>query len=281
MPSLSVVKPAERFKAMHVGRSGGGKTVGAASLARLAPPGEKIYIFDNDGRIRPILKFFPDLVDKIDFDSYGPSAFEKLWDKCGWLNDNPDRYWGVVMDGLTMLADMTIDYSIGLSIAKESKSDKMKKGVLNMPEIQDYKAEQRGVSAVLDELRSFPRHFILTAHLVTVQYKVMVKVGGKSVQEDRVERSVVTQGRKVAPKVPIFFDEIYLFMPEVAGLIGNPPEFKVYTCANEFYEECRTALSIPTTIDWTMKPGDLGLYERIMEEVRKNSPDQADRLLEK
>jgi len=278
MPSLAVVKPAERFKAMHVGRSGGGKTVGAASLARLAPQGQKIYIFDNDGRIRPILKFFPDLVEKIDFDSYGPGDFGKLWDKCGWLADNPDRYWGVVMDGLTMLADMTIDYSIGLT---QNKSDKMKVGVLEMPEIQDYKAEQRGVSAVLDELRSFPRHFILTAHLVTTQYKVMVKVGGKSVQEDRVERSVVTQGRKVAPKVPIFFDEIYLFMPEVAGLLGMPPRYKVYTCANEYYEECRTALTIPTTFDWTMKAGDPGLYERILEEVRKNSPDQASKLLEK
>ena len=276
MPSLSVVKPADRFKAMHVGRSGGGKTVGAASLARLAPPGEKIYIFDNDGRIRPILKLFPDLVDKIDFDSYGPDAFAKLWDKCGWLNDNPDRYWGVVMDGLTMLADMTIDYSIGLTT---NKSDKMKKGVIEMPEIQDYKAELRGVSAVLDELRSFPRHFILTAHLVSIQYKVMNKTTKK--EEDRVERMVVTQGRKIAPKVPIFFDEIYLFAPEVAGLLGSPPIYNVYTCANEFYEECRTALPLPTTIDWTMKVGDKGLYERIVEEVKKNSPDVAAKLLEK
>lgn len=276
MPSLGTVKQAERFKAMHVGRSGGGKTVGAASLARLAPPGEKIYIFDNDGRIRPILKLFPDLVDKIDFDSYGPSAFEKLWDKCGWLNDNPDRYWGVVMDGLTMLADMTIDYSIGLS---KNKSDKMKVGVLDMPEIQDYKAEQRGVSAVLDELRSFPRHFILTAHLVTTYYRILNRTTKK--EEERVERNVVTQGRKVAPKVPIFFDEIYLFMPEVAGLIGNPPLYQVFTCANEYYEECRTALALPTMIDWTMKAGDIGLYERIMEEVRKNSPDLASKLLEK
>jgi hypothetical protein len=263
---------------MHVGRSGGGKTVGAASLARLAPPGEKVYIFDTDGRIRPILKLFPDLANKIDFDSYGIGDFTKLWDKIGWLLDYPDKYWGAILDGLTMLADMTIGYSINLT---QNKSDKMKVGVLEMPEIQDYKAEQRGVSAVLDQLRSFPRHFILTAHLVTISYQVMKKVGGKAVQEDRVERMVVTQGRKVAPKVPIFFDEIYLFMPEVAGMLGNPPKFIVHTCANEYYEECRSALSLPTMIDWTMRPGEKGLYERIIDEIKKNSPDLAAKLLEK
>lgn len=279
MPSLSVVKPADRIKAMHVGRSGGGKTVGASSLARLVPPGQKVYIFDNDGRIRPILKYHPDLEDKIDFDSFGANDFNKLWDKIGWLIDHPDRYWGAIMDGLTMLADMTMGYSISL---QQNKSDKMKVGVIELPEIQDYKAEMRGVSAVLDQLRSFPRHFILTAHLVTINYQVMKKVGGKAVQEDRIERMVVTQGRKVAPKVPIFFDEIYLFLPEITGILGTPPAFKIYTCANEYFEECRTALPLPTEIDWTMKPGgqDKGLYERIFDEVKKNSPDVAARMLE-
>lgn len=277
MPSLSVVKPADRFKAMHVGRSGGGKTIGAASLARLAPPGEKIFIFDNDGRIRPILKLFPDIADRIDFESYGPKDFNKLWDKCGWLNDKGvDRYWAAVMDGLTMLGDMTMSYSMKMS---ENAAKALKTGVIDLPEIQDYKAEMRGVSAVLDELRTFPRHFILTAHLVTTTYKVMNKATKK--EEDRVERSVVTQGRKIGPKVPIYFDEIYLFMPEVAGLLGDPPKYKIYTCANEYYEECRTALSLPTEIDWTMKPGEIGLYERILEEVRKNMPDLAQKLLEK
>lgn len=278
MPSLEVVQPADRIKAMHVGRSGGGKTVGAASLARLCPDGEKVFIFDNDGRLRPILKLFPDLAAKIDFESYGPMDFNKLWDKIGWLLDHPDKYWAAILDGLTMLADMTMSYSISL---QQNKSDKMKVGVLELPEIQDYKAEMRGVSAVLDQLRSFPRHFILTAHLITIQYQVMKKVGGKAVQEDRIDRLVVTQGRKVAPKVPIFFDEIYLFMPSMPGLVGTPPQYEVYTCANEFYEECRTALPLPTMIDWTMKPGEKGLYERIFEEVKKNSPDLAAKMLER
>lgn len=276
--SLSDVKPADRIKAMHVGRSGSGKTVGAASLARLAPQGEKVYIFDNDGRLRPILKFFPDLEAKIEFDSYGAKDFNKLWDKIGWLLDHPERYWGAILDGLTMLADMTMSYSIALT---PNKKDVMKVGVLELPEIQDYKAEVRGVSAVLDQLRAFPRHFILTAHLVTYSYQVTKKQGTKMVTEDRVERVVVTQGRKVAPKVPIFFDEIYLFMPEVTGLLGNPPAFKVYTCANEYYEECRSALPLPTELDWTMKPGDTGLYEKIMEEVKKNNPELARKMLEK
>lgn len=278
MPSLSEVKPAERIKAMHVGRSGGGKTVGAASLAQIVPEGEKIYIFDNDGRIRPIVKMYPDLVDKIDFDSYGPGDFNKLWDKIGWLKDHPDRYWGAIMDGLTMLADMTIGYAMKLS---EGAQTALKVGVLDMPELQDYKAEQRGVSAVLDDLRTFPRHFILTAHLITVSYKVTKKVGAKSVQEDITERVVVTQGRKIAPKIPLFFDEVYLFKPSMPGVLGDLPSYEVYTSPNEFFEECRTALPLHTMIDATMKPGDMGLYPKILEQVKKNAPEVAAKFLEK
>lgn len=278
MPSLSEVKPAERIKAMHVGRSGGGKTVGAASLAEIVPEGEKIFIFDNDGRIRPIVKMFPHLAEKIDFESFGANDFNKLWDKVGWLLDHPDRYWGAIMDGLTMLADMTISYAIGLA---PNKSEKMKVGVLEMPEIQDYKAEQRGVSAVLDDLRTFPRHFILTAHLITINYKITKKVGNKSIQEDIIERMVVTQGRKVAPKVPIFFDEIYLFQPTLPAVEGDLPEYRVFTSPNEWFEECRTALPLKTIINATMKPGEHGLYYKILEEVKKNAPEIAAKFLEK
>jgi hypothetical protein len=276
MPSLSETKPATRIKALHVGRSGGGKTVGAASLAQIAPEGEKIFILDLDGRIRPLVKMYPQIVNKIDFESYGPDDFSKMWDKVGWLCDNPHKYWGVILDGLTMLADMTMQYSIGLT---DNKSSKMKKGVLDMPEIQDYKAEVRGVTAILNELRDYPRHFIMTAHLVTTEYQTMGKKGGEP--ERRVERTIVTQGKKIAPKIPIYFDEVYLFLPQVSGVMGVLPEYQVFTCPNEYFEECRTALSLPTIINWTMKSGDPGLYPRIMEYVKKMDPNFAAAILEK
>lgn len=275
---LSDVKPATRIKALHVGRSGGGKTIAATSIARLCPPGQKIYVFDNDGRLRPVLKMFPDLVDKIQFDTYGPNDFEKLWDKVCWLVDHPDNFWAGIMDGLSMLADMTIDYSISL---QGNKSDKMKKGVLEMPEIQDYKAEMRGMSGVLGNLRSFPRHFIMTAHILHVEYKKMVKKGFKTEEVTQIDKLLVTAGRKVAPKIPIFFDEIYLFKPDVSPVLGAAPTYKAYTVPNEEFEECRSALSLPTEIDWTMSPGGKGFYEIIMEHVKKNMPDQATTLLEK
>ncbi|KKN65792.1 hypothetical protein LCGC14_0478370 [marine sediment metagenome] len=279
MPSLSEVPPAGRIKALHVGRSGGGKTVGAASLAQLAPEGEKIYVFDLDGRIRPIVKMYPQLLDKIDFDYYKPHDFERLFDKVNWLLDDPSRYWGVVLDGLTMLADQSITFS--MDCTPRSAAMKLGKSGLSMPEIQDYKAEQRCISAVLDNLRTFPRHFIMTAHLITITYKVKKGKGQNAAEEERVERLVVTQGRKIAPKVPIFFDEVYLFEPSTPGVMGDLPEYYIYTVPNEIYPECRSALSLPGKMDWSMKPGELGLYPKIMEEVKKMDSSYAATLLEK
>lgn len=276
--SLADVKPASRIKALHVGRSGSGKTIGAASLARLAPEGEKIYIFDNDGRIRPILKMFPDLLPKIDFDTYTSDDFEKLYDKTGWLLDHPDKYWGVVMDGLTMLSNMTIDYAIGINTPNNAKR-KTDVGVLRMPEIQEYKAETRGMSTILDELRTYPRHFVMSAHLMTIEYRIMNKATKQ--EESRVERLLVTAGRKIAPTIPLYFDEVYLFKPFVPAVMGDLPEYNVYTTANEYFEECRSALSLPSIINMTMSPGGKGFYEMVMEEVKKNMPDQASLLLEK
>jgi hypothetical protein len=279
MPLLSEVKPATRIKALHVGRSGGGKTVAAASLAHFCPEEKSVYLFDNDGRIRPILKMHPELGERIEWNSYGASDFEKLYKKVGNIIDKPDKYWAVIMDGLTMLGDMTIDYSIDLR--PPEAGNKTSKGVLEMPELQDYKAEMRGMSAILDELRSFPGHFIMTAHIMHVEYKRQVRKGNKSEEETKVDKLLVTAGRKIAAKIPIFFDEIYLFKPEVSHNLGTAPNFKAYTVPNQDFEECRSALSLPTEIDWTMKPGGTGFYERIMDEVKKNMPDRAKVLLEK
>ena len=279
MPSLSEVPPAGRIKALHVGRSGGGKTVGAASLAQIMPEGEKIYIFDLDGRIRPIVKMYPQLLDKIDFDYYKPKQFEKLWDKVNWLLDYPDKYWGVVLDGLTMLADQSITYS--MDSTPRSDAMKLGKSGIHMPEIQDYKAEQRCITAVLDNLRTYPRHFIMTAHLVTINYKIKKGKGKNAVEEEKVERLVVTQGRKVAPKVPIFFDEVYLFQPTTPGVMGDLPDYEVYTVPNEIYPECRSALSLPGMMNWSMKPGEDGLYPKIMEHVKNMDSSYANKLMEK
>ena len=78
----------------------------------------------------------------------------------------------------------------------------------------------------------------------------------------------MTQGRKVAPKVPIFFDEVYLFQPTTPGAMGDLPDYEVYTVPNEIYPECRSALSLPGMINWSMKPGEDGLYPRIMNHVK-------------
>lgn len=279
--SLADVQQASRIKALHVGRSGGGKTVGAASLLKMAPPGEKAYFFDNDGRIRPILKLFPELKPVIDFDTYTSDDFNKLYDKVGWLLDHPDKYWMTVMDGLTMLSDMTIEYAINLNSPKGTKR-KTDVGVLKMPEIQEYKAETRAMSYILDELRTFPRHFIMTAHIMEVNYKKQVKDkdAAKS-EEDAIERLLVTAGRKIAPKIPIYFDEVYLFKPWVGGTMTTAPKYHVYTAPNEYFEECRSALSLPMQIDWTMQAGGKGLYEQIFETVRASNPELAAKLKEK
>jgi hypothetical protein len=58
---------------------------------------------------------------------------------------------------------------------------------------------------MLDIARSLPCHFILTAHWLVIEYDDQIN------KKKFIMRQLVTAGKKIAAKVPIYFDEMYYF----------------------------------------------------------------------
>ncbi len=288
--TLDDIQLGGRFKALFVGPSGGGKTVAAASILQLADSlvtsGQlkieqaKTYLFDLDGRYRPIRKMYPQLVGKglLEFDHFGDKDFDLVINKVNKLSSdfekNPRAFFAVIFDGLTTLGLSTMQYAMD-NRPTVTKEENVNVGKLRMPQLQDYKGEQRGIGYVIGALKELPCHFIMTAHEVSYDIK---NTKGEVIGQERV---LVTQGKKAAPQVPIFFDEMYYFKPEVMAP-GDPAKYYAYTVPLPEWP-ARTALNgLPGKIESTIAPGQAGLFPKILGYVDKwnlEHPDQKNEVM--
>ena len=201
--NLDDLKQKPRFFGMFIGDPGTGKTIQACSF-----PGP-LYVFDCDNRMRPVLNFHGSRTD-ITFDTYHRD-YPKFARQLEYIYDkNP--YKTVVVDSLTVLSDMIILQSIRSAGIGDDK-DRVGKSIggVKVPSIEDFNMESGALTQVMDALRGLRCHVILTAHLVST-YEKDLKT--KKVSENR---SLLTAGKKIAAKLPTFFDEIYGFYAEGSG----------------------------------------------------------------
>jgi hypothetical protein len=249
MPKLNDVKIGGKFFGLFVGPPGSGKDIGAASW-----PGP-VYTFDLDKRIDSVAAMYPNHPND-EFDQYGPDDFEKLWNKVKQIQAGNSPFRTYILSSLTALARMGINYSI--SMRGNNAGGKTKVGLVQMTEVQDFNAESRILSIVLDAFRgnNFKSNFIMTAHLVETNTK---KLDGSDVTMQRV----LTGGKTIGAEIPGYFNEIYLFNKKL-GFDGKA-EYKMTTNGEAAGISTKTILPIPGEIDFTMKPGEAGLYEKIKE----------------
>lgn len=221
-----------RFFGLFIGDPGTGKTIQACSF-----PG--VYVFDCDCRMRPVVTFHRGRKD-IEFDTYYrdypklASQLEKLLNYC--------PYDTVIMDSLTMLADMIILQSIRSAGKGEDKDRVGKKiGGVMVPSIEDFNMESGALTQVLDALRGIHANVILTAHVITTSE---TDLKTKKVKENR---TLLTAGKKIAAKIPTAFDEIYSFYSQ-GSISGGKRE---YFCAtyNTGLDMGKTAHPMPDTVD--------------------------------
>lgn len=237
---------------LSVGYPGTGKTVAAASYP---PP---IYFLDLDLRMAPLAKMFAGRED-IEFDSYGPNDFLKFWEKLNQIRQGNTPHKTYIVDSLTALARMTLNYAVSL---RGSGRDFKKKGVIDLLEIEDFGAEGRLLGTVLDSFRASRKNFIMTAHLIETTEK---DIKAKS---ETVCKSLLTGGKKIAAEIPSYFDEVYYHF--VRTSMDGKPEFLISTVKKDDIF-AKSALPIPAEINYTMqKANDPGLYQRIQEECKKN-----------
>jgi len=263
---LSERKVTDRFMGLFVGPPGTAKTVSAASFV-LSDPIKPIYIFDLDGRVQPLLRFYPKHLDRIETDYYGPNDFAKVNTKLEKLQDYSKSnfpYSLVLFDGLTSLGDQLINYMLSLRGKGEDSSKGKERGIISLAGPEDYGGEARGLSMMLDIARSLPCHFILTAHWLIVEYDDPIN------KKKYVVRQLLTAGKKIAAKVPIYFDEMYYFDVESAMAENVKPKYVCRTAGGTGFS-AKTALPLPPKFSVTINtPGvEPYFYEIISKHLKK------------
>lgn len=164
MPKLSETKMGKNLSVLLIGYPGSGKSIAAASF-----PGP-IYIFDLDKRINSLLQFFGNRAD-IEYDYYGPDEYAKLDTKIKEVKSGNAPHKTYIMDSLTALARMAINFSVSL---RGGGKGSISKGAVQMTTFDDYNVESRIISTAIDSFRvaNFRANFILTAHLLETRTAV-------------------------------------------------------------------------------------------------------------
>lgn len=236
---------------LMMGATGTGKSIAACSFP---PP---IYCANFDGRMGSVANYYrarPGLgvdTDKIEFDIF--QDFGYFVDKLDEL-ERSCPYKTLVLDPLTKLCNRIMSYTIGQRRAKKIAGKQRGKIVFSMPE--DYGAEISAMRQIMDNLEIIKHqqgvNVILTAHIVTINYssnnKIKTEEGETVGAEQKTERLIITEGRKLAPQIPLTFDEVYNFYVETG--FGNVA-YKIRTY-NDGDTIARTSFAgVPGEIEWT------------------------------
>lgn len=240
---------------LFMGTTGAGKSIAAASFPT------PMYFASFDGRMGSVANFYrahPELgvnLEAIEFDHF--ETFGPFIDKLDEL-ERSCPYKTLVIDPLTTLCSKIISYNIGFRKGIKGKGAGKVRGKILFSGPEDYGAEISGMRQILDNLEIIKMqqrvNIILTAHIVTVSYnsanKIKSEDGETVTSEQKTERLIVTEGRKLAPKIPLTFDEVYNFYVESS--FGRV-EYKVRTY-NDGDVIARTSFSgVPGDIEWSHK----------------------------
>jgi hypothetical protein len=237
---MSEIDTGEAQSVLMVGGSGTGKSIAACSF-----PGPVLDI-SMDDRIRPIVEYYKDKPMDVYFER--PQKFNDVNDIVDNLEYNCP-YKTVILDPITNLSVSLIQYSLDLRGVDRTKGAKeRKKGVINLPEVEEYGAEHQGIMDIIFNAKIAQKihgfNLIFIAHLITVNH---YKVGGVI---SHTTQDILTAGRKAAAFIPTQFDEIYLFRAE-ADPLNSRAKYLVRTF-NDGEVMARTSyMDMPPEIEWT------------------------------
>lgn len=248
----SQIQPLRKVSMLFKSPFGFGKTIAASSLA---VEGD-VYLAYIDKQEPIELQHYyrkvvnrPELLDRIEFDSYGAHNINELLNKVIRFQ-NDCRYVGVIVDSATNLTSAAVNWSMGFRDPKGPKQDKLNKNSVQLiPDFDEYKVETSLVTQLLDLCKSLPCHIIWTCHPLP---SLRVEGSGNSIKVTKVN-NIVTYGSKVGAIIPGNFTEIYHFGMENDYSSGSMVQRrKVYTQA-EGDDFAKTALGLPKEFDITNK----------------------------
>ena len=124
----------------------------------------------------------------------------------------------IVIDSVTSMADMTLRQTNAMKYGKTRASGQAAGklvGGIAVNEIEDYNAEAAALQeliALTKDIHVFHKvNIILIAHVVQAEYR------NTTTNTTHVSRTIVTAGKKVAPKIPAYCGEVYHFNIKQTG----------------------------------------------------------------
>lgn len=232
------------FSFLLKGPYGFGKTIAAATFARLGPV--HISYWDKKAPIE-LVQFFkqhaPELLNNIEYDVYGAANAGDYLTK---LKDESKgtRYVALITDSVTSMTSGAVNWSLGYRNAGGAQKNKDR----IIPDWDEYKVETSLVTQALDICRGIPAHIIWIAHPIP---GVKLEGSGSSMKVTKVN-PIVTYGSKVAGIVPGQFSEIYQFskLSEWDAQAGKSrPKYLVSTEAiGDDYAKSNLGLSVEMDI---------------------------------
>lgn len=250
-PMLHKRKFGGRYMGLWTGPHGSGKTVGIGSM-----PGP-ILIFDFDGRIDPLIDFYPRRAD-IEYFTVGLSddarhdviGLKTFTEKFNRLQDDCP-YATVALDSYTMYSTVSVLYQMG---HRDNKKLKRTAGGIAIPDWDEYKGETGLAVQIMEVAKIIPAHFIMTAHPVSKAQTKTQEGSASEILASMVKATVLqTYGWKTGSFLPCYFNEMYYFFSEPASDPNLPVKRWVQTIsAGEI--QAKSALGLPAKIEITRKP---------------------------
>lgn len=255
---LSDIDPGQKLTLLAVGKPGRGKTRGIAQFPK------PMLVQSWDRKVSSMLDAIPKEEQRlVDVDMYSGPDYGKFATRMERLQDNCP-YRTVFVDSLTLLALGIVEYSIslrkGISAADKNRKEFKSKGIVQIPEFEDYNTETNALNDIVALGQVIKAHFVLSAHIL--------EFTGKNEADKEVRMTaVMTAGKKVAAMVPALFDEVWCFETAPADLQGSL-KYQIrmrgdgdFTCRTNF-------VSTPTLIDWTNQRLDVVLSKHLPFQIK-------------
>lgn len=166
-------------------------------------------------------------------------------------------YKTLVFDSITSMADMTLRQTIfskkGMTRGSGAQAGKQIAGI-SVNEIEDYNAESAALQeliALTKDICSFHKvNIILIAHVVQAEYR------NNTNNTTHISRTIVTAGKKVAPKIPAYCSEVYHFNIKTDFDVNAGGQYSLLT-EHTGTDFARSALNLDKEIIF----GDRPLYD--------------------
>lgn len=201
------------------------------------------------GMMIPMLKWGMD-PKQIKYDDYenwndARTKLEQLQTNCPFKT--------IIIDSITSCADMTLrqtrQMKKGVTRSSGNAAGKSIAGI-SVNEIEDYNAESSALNeliALTKDIHIFHKvNVILIAHVIQAEYK-------SPSGETHFSRTIVTAGKRVAPKIPAYCGEVYHFNIDKGVVVDQGGDYALLTehTGDDF---ARTGLPLPKKIVFNERP---------------------------